>query len=374
MLLEMSLPKEFVSKAKGYEYKTNAQKLISTIKQQGVAVVLRQGQYFGIVDDRAFARSDIAKLQKISIGKFAVKVPLLSSGTSIKDALRYFYESNARALPFTEGSKISGVVKRERLLETLLSLHMLSKVKAGEIMISPVIGIDSEASVAEAISAMQKNKINRLLVISNNKPTGIITNGDIAFSFAKPAERLPEMKNEAHALDSIRIGSISQPYLYTIDYYKSADEAIRQMVENGFSSLAVTRNGKIVGLITEREIFKAAVATIASEIPIYVSGLEAYAKENEDDIKRALGNAAKKISRFSGLGVEAVFANVRSKKSAYDIRAHVKFERGAELRASASMPMLDDAVKELTDKLYNMAKKQKEKSQTKKEQRERLYA
>ncbi|MEM3211807.1 MAG: CBS domain-containing protein [Candidatus Micrarchaeaceae archaeon] len=374
MRLEMQIPKEFVVKTEVHDYKEKLPALISRLKAAGTIVVLRQGAYAGIVDDRALVSSNIAKMQNIQISKLATKAPLLNEKTSVDEALKYFYDLDVKALPYAQGKKVSGVVKRETLLAMLLSLHALSSVKANEIMTSPVIGIDSNASVAEAIATMQQKKIGRLLIISNGKPSGIVTNSDIAFALASPAERLPEMKKEAHALDDIKIDSISQEYLRTLDYNKSVDDAIKQFINNGISSLGVMREGKIIGILTARDILKAAISSINKQMPIYISGLEAYTKENEDEIRSALEKTADKIDRFAKLDVTAVFVTVKSKKSVYEINASVKFEKGVELRAEASGQMLDETVNELTKKLYSMARKYKEKLQTKKEGAERQYA
>ena len=374
MQLDMPLPREFVTKAELYDYKTELPSLIGRIKEAGTIVVLKEGSYFGVVDDRELARSNITKMQKILVGKFANKVPLLNGSTTFENVLRYFYESDARALPFAEGNKVVGIVKREKLLQALLSLHLLSKAKTGDLMTSPVIGIDANASVAEAIATMQKNKINRLLIISDGKPAGIVTNGDIAFAFAKPAERLPQMKKETHALDGIYVGSVGQNYIDTIDYSSGVEEAIKQMLEKGVSALGVTRNGKLVGLITAREILKAAISGIGRSVPIYLAGLDEYAKDNEDSIRQELGKIAEKIGKFTKLNIDAVYVTLKSSKSVYEINARIKFERGNEIHASASEQTLDSTISELAERLYEMAKKQKEKMQTKKEGAERYYA
>jgi len=374
MHLDFAIPEEFVTKTEIYDYKTEVPKLIGKISKLGTIIVTKDGAYHGIVEDMMLTQANVAKLPKATVGKFAIKMPALSSEVTIEKALRYFYESNARALPFIKDKKIIGIVRREKLLETLLSLHLLSKVKAGDIMASPIIGIDANANAAEALATMRKNNINRLLIISKNKPSGIITNGDIAFMLAKPQERLPEMKKEAHALEGIKVFSIAQQYLYTIDFEKSVDDAIRSMVEKGVAAIAVTRNGKIVGLITARDIFKYAVANIGKEVPVYLSGLEAYAKTHEEDVKQAFEKLAEKASRFTKVNPEALFVNVKSKKSVYEISAHIRFAKNKEIRASASDESLDETVKEVIDRLYERVKKEKEKGIMERERRGSVYA
>jgi len=374
MQLDFAIPEEFVTKTEIYDYKTEVPKLIGRISKLGTIIVTKDGAYHGIIEDMMLTQANIAKLPKATVGKFAIKMPALSSEVTIEKALRYFYESNARALPFIKGHKIIGVVRREKLLETLLSLHLLSKVKAGDIMTSPIIGIDANANAAEALATMRKNNTNRLLIISKNKPSGIITNGDIAFMLAKPQERLPEMKKEAHALEGIKVFSIGQPYLYTIDFEKSVDDAIRSMVEKGVAAIAVTRNGKIVGLITARDIFKYAITNMGREVPVYLSGLEAYAKTYEEDVKQAFEKLSEKVSRFTKVNPEALFVNVKSKKSVYEISAHIRFAKNKEIRASASDESLDETVKEVIDRLYERVKKEKEKGIMEREKRGSVYA
>ncbi|MEM3781472.1 MAG: CBS domain-containing protein [Candidatus Micrarchaeaceae archaeon] len=374
MTLETLIPKDLVSEAEFHDYKEKVQALIGRLKEAETIVVLKRGAYAGILDDRALATSNVAKLQGIQIGKLATKAPLINANTDFNEALRSFYDSDAKALPFAESGKITGIVKREGIISLLLSLRALPDLKAHEIMVSPVIGIDFNANAAEAIAAMQKKNIGRLLIISNGKPTGIVTKSDLAFALAKPAERLPEMKKEGSVLKGIRIGSISQGYLHTIEYDKGLEDAARQLISKGISSLGVTRDGRIIGLITAKDIIKAAISNASRQIPVYISGLEAYTKENEEVIRSALENIAKKIDKFESLGASAIFATVKGNKSVYEISASLRLGKGAGLHAKASGQMLEETAREAAKRLYNIAKRYKEKQLSGKEGQERLYA
>ncbi|MGC9037584.1 MAG: CBS domain-containing protein [Candidatus Micrarchaeia archaeon] len=368
-----NLPRDIVEEAQIYDYEEAVSKVLSKIKEEGAVVITRNGEYFGIVDDRALTQASIAKLQNTAVGKYAIRVPLLSDAVEVEEAVKIFYDSNARAIPFGEEGKVLGKVKASKMLGFLLDAKAFPKMKVEEVMASPVIGIDAKANVAEAIATMQKNKIDRLLIISKGKPSGIITNTDIMFAVAKPPERLPHMKKEAYGLEGIIVESIGTPYFHTIDHSKSLEEAVREMLQQGVLALAVTKENKVVGLLTARELFKAILLSSKKEVPVYVSGLEGYAKENEEDIKQALAKTAEKIAKFTKLTAEGVYANVKIAKSLYELSASIRFAKGKELHAKASDPSFDKAIKELAVKLYEMAKKEKEIMLTKKQKAERFY-
>ena len=357
------IPSEFVSQTVFYDYKDHITQAMSKVKEYTAVIVNKNNDYYGIVDDRTIVRKGALKLhKKQSIGKFAKKVPLLDRSTTIEKAILYFYYEGVKALPYTEGNKIIGIVKRNEILKAILSLHLLSKYSVENAMTSPVIGIDADANIAQAKVAMEKNKVNRLVVMKNGSLYGIISFKDIVEIFAKATERSPQRRDYFYTLSNTPVSSVCQKGVLAIEQDSPLEEAIREFVERNISSLVVTKSDKPVGIITVRDVFGLIVSTTTEEEnKIIISGLDDYTKEYEEEIKAELNDMVNKINRFSKIKVDYVTVNVkRSKLRNYEIRSKVVLKKGGSVAAISTGYSLSSVLKDLVEKLYNEVKEKKE--------------
>ena len=357
------IPSEFVSQTVTYDYKDPVTQAISKVKEYTAVIVNKNNDYYGIVDDRTIVRKGALKLHKRqSIGKFAKKVPLLDRSTTIEKAILYFYYEGVKALPYTEENKILGIVKRTEMLKAILSLHLLSEYKVENAMTSPVIGIDAEANVAQAKAAMEKNKVNRLIVMKNGSLYGIISFKDIVEIFAKATERSPQRRDYFYTLSNTPVSSVCQKGVLAIEQDSPLEEAIREFVERNISSLVVTKSDKPVGIITVRDVFGLiASTTTEEENKIIISGLDDYTKEYEEDIRAELNDMVNKINRFSKIKVDYVTVNVkRSRLRNYEIHGKVVLKKGGSVAALSTGYSLSSVLKDLVEKLYNEVKERKE--------------
>ncbi|MGC8662264.1 MAG: CBS domain-containing protein [Candidatus Micrarchaeia archaeon] len=357
------IPSEFVSETITFDYKASITEAINKIEEYTAVLVNKNGEYYGIVDNKAITNKGEIRLNKgQSIGKFAKRVPLLDSATPIEKAIIYFYFEGVRALPYTEGNKIKGIIKRSEMLKTILSLHLTSKLKVGEAMTSPIIGIDADANIAQAKAAMEKNNVSRLVVIKNGSLYGIITMMEIINTFAKEEERSPQRRDYKYNLSNTPVSSICQKSVLIIDQNMMLDDAIREFVERDISSLVVVKSGKPVGIITVRDVLGLISSkSIESENKIVISGLDEYTKEYEEDIKNELNVLANKINRFRNIKVDYIVLNVkRTKLRNYEMHGRVMLKKGGSIAAIAIGYSLSNVLKDIVEKLYGEAEKRKE--------------
>lgn len=354
------IPKDFISKAYFFEHTTLLTEALTKIEQNGAVIVMKNNDYYGVVDDRAISRGNIKIKKTNKIGTFAVKLPPLENETSIEKAIYTFYTSQAKALPYIENKKVLGIIKRETILKAILSLHMTSKLTAADIMSTPVMAIESDASVASAKVFMEKNKINRLAVSSNGALNGIITYKDILKNTATLDNRV--QKDKDRIIKSSKVEEVSSTNPFTINYDEGVDDAIRNMVENNISSLLVTRNGKTVGVITVRDIFES-IAKSAAPISenIIISGLDDYTKEYESEIRTELEKFNEKVQKFHKLNVENILLNVKRHKSKnYELHMRVWLGKRGVVSHGVTGFTLDKALSDLISTVYDTIKEKKE--------------
>ncbi|HEX55473.1 MAG TPA: CBS domain-containing protein [Candidatus Altiarchaeales archaeon] len=117
------------------------------------------------------------------------------------------------------------------------------------IMSRDLIKIDKDRNLEDAINLMEKNNISRLLVTEDDKIIGIITEEDIANRLATGRER--KLKT-----GHIHVSSAMSKELVVVERNEDIRVAARIMLENGFSSLPVTGDNEIIGLVTKTDLIK----------------------------------------------------------------------------------------------------------------------
>jgi CBS domain-containing protein len=374
-----SMPTEFVTKTVVYDYKTPLTKTLDNIKKLGAVVVMKDGEYYGIVDDRSIFRTrglnpmDFTK--KLSIGKFAKKVPIVDSATSLSRLITYFHEFSAKALPYQDGKRLTGMVKREIALSTILSIHAISKSTAGDVMSAPMVTIASSANLAQAENLMEKNKIARLVVIDDGRLLGLVSQRDVLELYSKPQERLPELKQNSFSLAKVLVKDMMKTPVHTIDFGMPADSAIRQLLEKGISSLVVTRGNRPVGLLTTRDVIESAAASSAkTQSKIILSGLDEYTKEYEDEIRSSVNKLIEKVDKFEKLNVDYVSINVkRSKERNYEMNGRLSLQRRGTVFAHSTGYSLETTLSGLIGTLYKRMREKKETAISNKRESERYY-
>jgi CBS domain-containing protein len=374
------MPKEFVSSTSFYDYKTPVTETLDKVRKQGAVVVLRDREYYGVVDDRSLFRNRTLKplsfSKSFSVGKLARKLPVLDSETSLGMLIGYFHDFSAKALPYQEGNRITGVVKRSVVVSTILSLHMLSKAKVSDIMSSPVIGIDSKANIAQAMSTMSKNNIARLVVLDGRERLlGLLSLRDISDTLTKPQEKLPERKSYTFSPSNISVDSMMQSPVLTIEFDRQAEEAAKQLLEKHVSSLVVTRNSKPIGIVSVRDVIESAAATTAkTQSRVIVSGLDESTREYEQDLRDEINRMVSKIDRFEHTDVDYISVNVkRHRERNYEMHARLALRRRGVVFAHASGYSLESTLSALLASVYKRVRERKESFLSGRRHAERRY-
>jgi len=126
----------------------------------------------------------------------------------------------------------------------------LSRVPASVvegIMKSPVVTIDHRSSVMEVAKVMAKNRVGGLVVTVEGKPVAMVTERDIL-------DKVVATGDDASRIPVRRI--MSKP-LITVRRNLSIIEAIMLMRRKKVRRLPVLEEGRLIGIVTERDLLKA---------------------------------------------------------------------------------------------------------------------
>lgn len=122
-------------------------------------------------------------------------------------------------------------------------------------MTSPVISISADAELSTARKMMIDRKIRRLPVVEGEKLVGIISFTDVLE--AKPNNAAPmSLWQLSQQVASMTVGDIMVTQVFSINQHASIADAAKMMLQHGFSGIPVTVNGKLIGMITESDIFR----------------------------------------------------------------------------------------------------------------------
>lgn len=117
-------------------------------------------------------------------------------------------------------------------------------VKAIDLMQEDVVTIDSGATIKEAVELMKGNNIGNLVITEDEWPVGIITEWDVMVKVMAGDLQPAETKVE----------DIMTRELITVDVNTDLDNIVNAMQKHNFRRLPVLDNGKLVGIITIKDI------------------------------------------------------------------------------------------------------------------------
>jgi len=126
------------------------------------------------------------------------------------------------------------------------------------VMSSPVISVPPHMPLRKLRLLMFEHKIRRLPVVRNGSLVGIISLGDLRNAFPPDVMSCQDTQR-AYPVDQITAEEIMRTNLITIDAAAPLVEAARLMLEHKISGLPVVEAGRLVGMLTESDMFRAII-------------------------------------------------------------------------------------------------------------------
>lgn len=123
-------------------------------------------------------------------------------------------------------------------------------------MSTPVITIDADDSMSDAIERMKAHDIRMLPVIQAGKLAGIITDRDLKRASASDATTL-EFHELVYLLSKVKVKEIMTRSPITVSPEFTVEETADLLLKNKISGAPVVdRKGKLAGVITQADLFK----------------------------------------------------------------------------------------------------------------------
>lgn len=126
---------------------------------------------------------------------------------------------------------------------------MVESVPPGDLvsalMSTKVVTVKSTDKVGKALQVMVRHKIGSIIIVEKGKPVGILTERDVSTRVAK-----------GQNVRGMIVRNIMSKPLVTIGPSAEVSQAVEQMVRKDIRRLPVMEGDKLLGMVTERDIFR----------------------------------------------------------------------------------------------------------------------
>jgi acetoin utilization protein AcuB len=128
------------------------------------------------------------------------------------------------------------------------------------------ITIEPETPILEALNLMKKHRIKQLPVMKNEKLLGLVTERDLLTVSPSPATTL-SIYEMNYLLSKMTVKEVMIKSPTRISPDATIEEAAVIMREHKFGSLLVAEGEKLVGIITESDLFEALIKVFGFRRP-----------------------------------------------------------------------------------------------------------
>ena len=222
----------------------------------GSVVITSGGRPAGIVTDRDIMQKICAARRTGSVkAKEIMSSPLIIIGpeASVEKACELMTENDIRRLPVLENDELVGIVSvRNILTRTPEHVHkfypaeegiVAELLEVGDVMTRDVITEDELTPVSKISEDMETTGIGSVVITSENKPIGIVTDRDIMVKICATG-RTGEVKAK----------EIMSSPLISIAPGAPLEMACELLAANDIRRLPVLENDELVGIVSVRNI------------------------------------------------------------------------------------------------------------------------
>jgi len=128
------------------------------------------------------------------------------------------------------------------------------------------VTITSDVPITEALRVMRQNQVRRLPVLdADGRLIGIVSEKDLLYASPSPATSL-SIYEMHYMLSRLRVTELMTPDPITVTPDTLLEEAALIMADNKIGGLPVVEDGKLVGIITETDIFKVFLELLGARV------------------------------------------------------------------------------------------------------------
>jgi len=292
--------------------------------------------------------------------------PSVDRTASVTDVAELMISNNARQIPVVDKNrKIKGVVSRSALIEIAADIKAFRETRVWEIMSSVVETVKESDVLGTALEVMRGLDVRTVPVIDDKGTVvGIVGMKEIIDHNwrRKNRQTVGDLAGKS-APEAVLVESFCATAPRTISWDDTVGKAAEIMLDSCISTLPVTENGKLVGILTQYDIIEMMAACKEREMMfVQISGLDDddryYSNMIDESIEREMGKIAK-VRRPQSLTIHVTKYNAAGAKHKYSINARLIAD-GGMIAAKEIGWDLPRTVEDLLKKLVMMTMEMKE--------------
>jgi len=213
------------------------------------------GRYCGILTERdAYLHLGSSKHGKVLPSSLHVSTAMrpeivtIPRGAEAGEAARLMLEKKVSSLLVGEGDEIEGVLTMTDLLRCLPP----SNPPLQDVMRKEFLTVSPSDRLVHARRQMLDGEVGRVVVVEKEKVEGVLTERDVVrllSAFRKAADRY-----QYNRVRNLLIGDVMSQTVFTLRPENTVKEASQLMLEKGVSGIPVMNEGRLVGLVTKRDL------------------------------------------------------------------------------------------------------------------------
>jgi predicted transcriptional regulator len=236
-------------------------------KRVGSLIVMKYDTPVGIITERDLlgevVRREIDFEKDWLVGGVSIKdekvesimsYPLntISLKSQIKEAAQMMIEKKIRRLGVRESGKLVGIITASDLIRSLPEIPDTMRVwfEVDYFMSKGIISADEETPVDAVAKIMGEKRIGSVIITRKGEPLGIFTERDLLTKFLAKDKSL-----------KIEVGKACSSPLITSPMGISVHDAAAIMTSKHIRRLPLTRDGKLVGMLSARDLVEAYART-----------------------------------------------------------------------------------------------------------------
>lgn len=235
--------------------------LFSQIQSAHDAIfVFENKKFLGIVNlYHSFLQKRLQAKEKVT--SCIYHPPKINFSTSLSEVARLMIESRVYLLPvFDYKNNFAGAIDSKTILKECLQLPFLSLPVNRLFSPKKPIYINFKEGIGKARSLMMENKVNRLLVVDNNKIIGILSSYDLRKPFSTPTEPIHFMSRSPIKKEMTNT-PVRKYFKNNIFHLKETDplrQVIQLIINNDIGSVLIFKKegNTPFRLISTRDILK----------------------------------------------------------------------------------------------------------------------
>ncbi len=262
-------PKDSIAYIRNLMLKNEFSRVIIIENNKPVGIVTKKDLMKALATKRSLWKR--RPIDKIAVSRImSTNLITTTPDTSIKACAKLMVENRISSLPVVENDELVGIITTTDLLRAFAE-NFENRFKVGDIMEKNVPTVNRFHTVNHVVEVIEESGIDRVVVVEDGKPIGIITPSDLSFIYLHDEDtgvRVKEImfvRKESSAsrkryrhvkLLPVVAEDLMSEDLITTNKEEDAAKAAKTMLENKISSLPVVENEELVGIITKTTITK----------------------------------------------------------------------------------------------------------------------